>query len=125
LADSRYRKKTLGRKQADVQLKRIQEEIRLEVKEVLHRLATVEGEIEANRAAKQAAEKVVEGEFTRFDIGQTTNEELLRAQDLLAVASRSHARAVADYNTTIHELARVQGLLPDGITFEETPLASQ
>ena len=32
-----------------------------------------------------------------------------------------HARAVADYNTTIHELGRVQGLLPAGITFDIRP----
>ena len=36
---------------------------------------------------------------------------------MLAVASRSYVRAVADYNTTIHELGRVQGLLPAGIAF--------
>ncbi len=57
--------------------------------------------------------------FTRFDIGQTSNEELLRAQDLLAMTSRSHARAIADYNTTIQELTRAQGILPDGVTIEE------
>ncbi len=125
LADSRYRRKALGRKQADTQLKRIQDDIKLEVKQVLHRLTTVAGEIAANRTAMQAAEKVVEGEFTRFDIGQTSNEELLRAQDLLAVASRSYVRAVADYNTTIHELARVQGLLPAEISIAEVPALSE
>ena len=57
--------------------------------------------------------------FTRFDIGQTSNEELLRAQDLLAMTSRSYARAIADYNTTIQELTRAQGILPDGVTIEE------
>ena len=57
--------------------------------------------------------------FTRFDIGQTRNEELLRAHDLLAMTSRSYARAIADYNTTIQELTRAQGILPDGVTIEE------
>jgi outer membrane protein TolC len=118
-AKSQYRKKALSRKQADAQLKRVQDDIRLEVKQVLHRLDTVKGEIDANRSAKAAAAKVVEGEFTRFDLGQTTNEELLRAQDLLAVTSRGFARAVAEYNTTIQELTRVQGVLPEGITIEE------
>jgi hypothetical protein len=61
---------------------------------------------------------VVEGEFTRFDIGGTTNEELLRAQDLLAVTSRSLATAIVEYNIAIYELARVQGLLPEGITMD-------
>ncbi|MBR9984528.1 MAG: TolC family protein [Desulfosarcina sp.] len=118
-AESQYRKKSLGRLQADAQLKRVKDEIKLDVKQVLHRLATARGEIDANRSAKEAAEKVVEGEFTRFDIGQTSNEELLRAQDLLAMTSRSFARAVADYNTTIQELTRAQGILPDGVTIEE------
>ena len=105
--------------QANAQLKRVKDEIKLDVKQVLHRLATARGEIEANRSAKEAAEKVVEGEFTRFDIGQTSNEELLRAQDLLAMTSRSFARAVADYNTTIQELTRAQGVLPEGVSIEE------
>ena len=118
-AKSQFRRKSLGRLQANAQLKRVKDEVKLDVKQVLHRLATARGEIEANRSAKEAAGKVVEGEFTRFDIGQTSNEELLRAQDLLAMTSRSFARAVADYNTTIQELTRAQGVLPDGITIEE------
>lgn len=124
LAKSRYRKKALSREQASAQLKRIQDEIKLQVKEVLHRLATVEEEIAANRSAMQASKRVVEGEFTRFDIGQTSNEELLRAQDLLAATSRSYVRAVVDYNTALHDLTRVQGILPVGIAFEETPTIS-
>ena len=118
-ARSRFQKTSLSRKQANAQLRRIKDDIKLDIKQVLHRLATVRGEIEANRLAKAAAEKVVEGEFTRFDIGQTTNEELLRAQDLLAVTSRSYARSIVDYNTAIQDLATAQGLLPDGIAVED------
>jgi outer membrane protein TolC len=118
-AKSQNRRKTLVRKQADAQLKRVKDDIQLEVKQILHRLETSQYEIEANQNAKAAAAKVVEGEFTRFDLGQTSNEELLRAQDLLAVTSRGFSRAVAEYNTTLQELARVQGLLPKGVTIEE------
>ena len=118
LAKSRYHRKSLDRSQAQERLERIKEDIKLEVKQVLKRLATVKGEIIANRQAMEAALNVVEGEFTRFDIGQTTNEELLRAQDLLAVTSRSYIRALADYNTTLQDLTRVQGVLPTGVQFE-------
>jgi HAE1 family hydrophobic/amphiphilic exporter-1 len=121
LAKSRYREKSLGRAQADAQLKRINDDIKLEVKQALQRLATLEAEIEANRLAMEAAEKVVEGEFARFDINETSNVELLRAQDLLAATSRGYARAVVDYNTAVHELARVQGDLPEGILLENVP----
>ena len=119
LAKSQLRKISLGRQQANVQLMRIADDIKLDVKQILKRLSTLEGEIQASRLAKEAAEKVVEGEFTRFDIGQTTNEELLRAQDLLAVTSRSMVRAIVDYNTALQELTSIQGILPEGIVMEE------
>jgi outer membrane protein TolC len=117
-ANSSYENNTLARLQANAQIKRIADDVKLEVKQVLKRLATLEDEIKANRSAKEAAEKVVAGEFSRFDIGQTSNEELLRAQDLLALTSRSLATAVAKHNMAIHELTRVQGVLPDGITMD-------
>jgi outer membrane protein TolC/septal ring-binding cell division protein DamX len=124
LANSSYKKNTLARLQANAQIQRIADDVKLEVKQVLKRLATLEDEIKANRSAKEAAEKVVEGEFARFDIGGTSNEELLRAQDLLAVTSRSLAMSIVDYNIAIHELTRVQGVLPEGITMDgvKTPV---
>ena len=117
-AKSSYEKKTLARMQAHAEIKRIADDIKLEVKQVLKHLATLESEIKANMSAKEAAEKVVEGEFTRFDIGGTSNDELLRAQDLLAVTSRSLATAIVDYNIAVHELTRVQGSLPEGIAMD-------
>ena len=118
-ADSQYRKKKLKRLQSNAQLERLEDDIKLDIKQVFQRIMTSRGEIEASRLAKDAAEKVVEGEFTRFDIGQTSNEELLRAQDLLAVTSRSFYRAIADYNIALHELTRAKGGLPDGVTIDD------
>ena len=118
-ANSRYREKILKRQQVEALLKRVENDIKLDIKQILHGIATARGEIEATRLAKAAAEKVVEGEFTRFDIGQTSNEELLRAQDLLALTSRSYTRAVVNYNIALHDLARAQGVLPDGVTLAE------
>ncbi len=119
-ANSRYRKKVLERRQVASLLKRIEDDIKLDVKQVLHGIATARGEIRATRLARDAAAKVVEGEFTRFDIGQTSNVELLRAQDLLALSSRNYTRAVVDYNITLHELERAQGVLPKGVTIEQS-----
>ena len=118
-AKSRYREKILKRQQVEALLERVENDIKLDVKQILHGIATARGEIEATRLAKAAAEKVVEGEFTRFDIGQTSNEELLRAQDLLALTSRSYTRAVVNYNIALHDLARAQGVLPDGVAIDE------
>ncbi len=118
-ANSRYRKKTLKRLQAESLLERLEDDIKLDVKQIVHGIVIAKGEIEATRSAMESAETVVEGELTRFDIGQSTNEELLRAQDLLAITSRSFVRSVVDYNIALHEFARAQGVLPDGVVIEE------
>jgi outer membrane protein TolC len=120
-ANARYRKKVLERRQVEALMKRIEDDIKLDVKQILHSITTARGEIEAARLARDAAAKVVEGEFTRFDIGQTSNVELLRAQDLLALTNRSYTRAVVNYNIALHELERAQGVLPRGVTIEKNP----
>jgi outer membrane protein TolC/outer membrane protein OmpA-like peptidoglycan-associated protein len=117
-AEARFRSKAIARQQSEAQIERIQSHIKQEVKQVLLSIAFAEGEIESTRVAKESALKVVQGEFIRFEIGQTTNEELLRAQDLLAANSRNYVRAVVDYNIAKAELTRAQGLLPEGITVE-------
>ena len=58
--------------------------------------------------------------MARFDIGQTSNEELLRAQDLSALTSRNYVRAVVDYNVALHDLVLALGKLPEGITISES-----
>ncbi len=118
-ADARHRRKVLARRQMETIIQRIEDEIRLDVKQALYGIDTARGEIEATRLARAASLKVVEGEFTRFDIGQTSNLELLRAQDLLALSSRNFTRAVVDYNLALHELERAQGVLPKGVTIEK------
>ena len=61
--------------------------------------------------AQTAAERVVVSENARFELGQKTNEELLRAQDLLAGAAREHARAVLNYNISLATLTRAKGTI--------------
>ena len=119
-AQARYRKSAIERNQASAQIERVQNRIKQDVKEVVLAIKFAKGEIDSTRVAKVSAEKVVEGEFIRFEIGQTTNEELLRAQDLLAANSRNFARAVVNYNIALAELARAQGLLPDGVSIDRS-----
>jgi outer membrane protein TolC/outer membrane protein OmpA-like peptidoglycan-associated protein len=121
-AAARHRKKALERQQATAAVERMRAQIEREVKRVLLAINLAKGDIESTCLAKEAAEKVVQGEFARYDLEQTSNEELLRAQDLLAVTSRNYVRALADYNTALAELARAQGILPDGVTIESGTL---
>jgi outer membrane protein TolC len=119
-AKSLARKRILERKQALAQVEREKNQIKQDVKQVILAILFASGEIDSTRLAMEAAEKVVAGEFARFDIGETTNEELLRSQDLLAATSRNFFRAVIDNNIAIAELARAQGILPEGVVLEDT-----
>jgi len=116
---AKARRKRLERRQSEEQVARLQNQIKQEVKEVLALIDHAKENIKSTQIARESARKVVEGEFTRFDIGQTTNIELLRAQDLLAATSRSFIRSIVDYNIALAELKRVQGELPKGVSIEE------
>jgi len=95
---AKARRKKLERRQSEEQVARLRNQIKQEIKEVLTAIEHAKENIKSTQIARESARTVVEGEFTRFDIGQTTNVELLRAQDLLAATSRSFIRAIVDYN---------------------------
>lgn len=116
---AKARRKKLERRQSEEQVARLRNQIKQEVKEVLASIEHAKENIKSTQIARESARKVVEGEFTRFDIGQTTNVELLRAQDLLAATSRSFIRSIVDYNIALAELKRVQGELPQGVSIEK------
>ena len=117
--EARARRKELDRRQSEKQVARLKKQIKQEIKEVLSAIGYAKGKIKSTQIARESARNVVEGEFARFEIGQTTNVELLRAQDLLAATSRSFIRAIVDYNIALAELKRVQGELPQGLSIDE------
>ena len=107
-----YRRQSLKRQAALVEVERVTDQVKLEVKRAIHAITLARDEIESTRRAAGAAEKVVKGEFARFDLGQMTNEELLRAQDFLATAKINNIQAVVNYNIALSELAQAQGVSP-------------
>jgi len=117
--EAKARRKKLERRQSEKQVARLRNQIKQEIKEVLSAIGYAKGKINSTQIARESARNVVEGEFARFEIGQTTNVELLRAQDLLAATSRSYIRAIVDYNIALAELKSVQGELPRGLSIEE------
>jgi outer membrane protein len=117
--EAKARRKKLERRQSEEQVARLRNQIKQEIKEVLSAIGYAKGKINSTQIARESAQNVVEGEFARFEIGQTTNVELLRAQDLLAATSRSYIRAIVDYNIALAELKSVQGELPRGLSIEE------
>lgn len=110
-AQAEYKKRTLEYDQSFQELKRVGDQVVNEVGLVIRELNLAQKEIPVTLQAKEAAERVKDSENVRFELGQKTNEELLRAQDLWAAASREYVRAVINYNISLVTLGRAQGTL--------------
>lgn len=116
--EAEYRKRLMEYKQAAADLKRIKDQVVNEVEVALQELELARKELGTTRQAQEAAARVVQSENALFELGQRTNEELLRAQDLLAVAAREHVRAMANYTISLASLARARGTLLSDLGIE-------
>ncbi len=68
-------------------------------------------EVEATLEATAASSRQVIGERRRYELGQTTNDELLRAQETMATARRNYLRALLNFNLGLVSLARAEGVM--------------
>ncbi len=72
-------------------------------------------QLEASRRSRQAAERSLEAELTRFEVGVSTNFQVVAAQDALTSARLAELRAVIGYMDALAEFDRVRGAsLPVG-----------
>lgn len=93
--------------QADQTAAKAIQEVNLAVRTIL----SARDEVEATLKAKSAAELTVKGEFARFELGQTSNYELLQSQDSLGSAEREYLQALLGFNLALSELSRAQGTM--------------
>jgi len=82
-----------------------------EVKTSVKTLEYIGLEIPISKRAVEAAIKVVDGEWARFELNQVGNRDLLQAQDLLAVSERNRVQALVRYNAAIIRLLAAEGTL--------------
>jgi len=122
-ADATRRKRLLEYDQSILELDRLATQVMQEVNASARAVLLAREEVEATLQAKTAAARTVQGEQRRFELGLTTNEELLRAQETLATAERDHLKALLNFNLGLVSLARAQGVLLDaqGIEIVEPP----
>lgn len=109
--DAEYRRSAHEAEKARTEVRRIADQVGYEVTVVLDEVGVAANEVRAAGEAREAARRVVASEHARFELGQTTNEELLRAQDFLGALEREYLRAVVGYNVALGRLGRVQGTL--------------
>jgi outer membrane protein len=110
-ADSTYRKRRLEYEQSLVDLDRQTIQFTQEVNTAVRAVLISRKEVESTLQAVEASSRQVRGEQRRFDLGQTTSDELLRAQETRTGAQRDYLKALLNFNLGLVSLARAEGIM--------------
>ena len=76
--------------------------------DLARRMAGAAKSVEAATAAREFAQKRLEAEQSRFEVGMTTNFFVVQAQRDLRDAANTELRALADYRKSLVNFERAQ-----------------
>jgi outer membrane protein len=129
-ANAAHRRRQLEYQQSVKDLDRLSSQATQEVIATARAVMQARQEVEANLEAAQAASRQVQGEQRRFDLGQTTSDELLRAQETQAQAQRDYLKALLNFNLGLISLARAEGVMLESqgieiFSFESATVGAQ
>jgi outer membrane protein TolC len=120
-ADAAYRIARLEEERAELSLRKLEQDIIVQVDNAVGRVQTNAKRVEATRVARRLAEEALSAEESRLRAGTSTSFLVLQAQSQLAAARSAEIRAQADYGTSLVDLSRVEGTTLDkhDITLDE------
>jgi outer membrane protein TolC len=99
----------LDLEQSQARLKNEEQQITLEVSDAVLSLETAAKSVDAYRVARELAEKQLEAEMKKLNVGLSTNYFVLTYQDALASARSLELKALVDYNVAMANIAKVTG----------------
>ncbi len=105
-AVSQYNKRQLEGQNAKASLQSVRQQVIVNVREAVRRVQTDFKRIETTRSARIMAEKQLQAERERLNVGLSTTRFVLDFQRDLATAQGNELRSVVDYNKSLSNLAR-------------------
>jgi outer membrane protein TolC len=105
-AISQYNKRDLEGRNARATLQSIRQQVIVGVREAVRRVQTDFKRMETTRTARIMAEKQLQAEQERLNVGLSTTRLVLEFQRDLAISRGNELRAVVDYNKSLSNLAR-------------------
>lgn len=106
---SQFNRRQLETQNAKAALQSIRQQVIVTVKEAVRRVHTDFKRIETTKSARILAEKQLEAEQQRLNVGLSTTRIVLEFQRDLATARANELRAIVDYNKSLSNLARNKG----------------
>lgn len=107
-ADANLERARLERTQAQVRRRSLEVRVAAEVRDVGRRVSMNLQRVEATQTARELAERRLEAEQRRFDLGLQANFFVVQAQRDLAAARNSEQRAILDYSQSLVDFDAVQ-----------------
>ena len=103
-----YERARLELQQNRTQIRRIELRIASEVTNAALRIESIRERIEAATASRELAERQLQAEESKFEVGLSTNFFVLQSQRDLAAAQDAELRAILDYQRALIEFDRAQ-----------------
>jgi len=116
-ARSSYAKSNIEKRKQIINIKKLENEIILEVKNLVRSIESNRKRIEVTEVAKVLAEKKLEVEEEKYKLGLTTNYTVLDYQEDLAIALNAEIKAKIDYRLSVASLKSLEGTLLDDYEF--------
>jgi outer membrane protein len=107
-ADAQFARARVQRNQSQARLRALELQVATEVTNAALNVQSNLKRVEAATAARELAQKRLEAEQSRFDVGMTTNFFVVQAQRDLRDAQNSELRALADYRKSLVNFERAQ-----------------
>lgn len=98
---------------SQLELKNIENQALLEIKDAVREIETNAKRVEAYRVARELAERRLEAEEKKLNVGLTTNYFVLQFQEELANARSMELKALVDYNLAWAQLEKALGISLD------------
>jgi outer membrane protein len=107
-ADAQFARARLQKSQAQGRLRALELQVATEVTNAALTVQSNLKRVEAAQAARELAEKRLEAEQSKFEVGMSTNFFVVQAQRDLRDAQNAELRALADYRKSLVNFERVQ-----------------
>ena len=104
-----YARASIAKRQAERNLKALEQRIALEVRNAHTQLEMNRARIEATQKARELAEKNLDAEQKKFQLGTSTIRFVLEEQRNLAVAQSNELRALVDFTKSKNDLEKAMG----------------
>ncbi len=114
-ADANLERSRLERSQSEASRRSLELRIAAEVRDVARSVRTNLQRVEATRASRELAERSLEAEQRKFEVGLSTNFLVFQAQRDLATARNSEQSAILDYIRSLVDFDAVQEVPLGGV----------